>query len=224
MEEEAFSSTMTSFSTLSPQTNYQTLIDRETLNTSYVSSSSLSLNSSSSNSISPSNINSSSSSNDYPYAVFLFRPNNSAPAATAVGAQSNGGAAATANGSSTQSSSSSSSSNLNNSNSNNGELFEERRIILDKPCKIGRSVAKLRPEVNNAIFDCKVLSRNHALLWEENSKVNHHRTHHVRALLSFFLYHPFFFFLIKFYIQDTKSSNGTFLNGTRLGKSNEDST
>ena len=36
-----------------------------------------------------------------------------------------------------------------------------------------------------------------------------------------------FFFLIptyfKFYLQDTKSSNGTFLNGNRLGKSNEDS-
>ena len=27
----------------------------------------------------------------------------------------------------------------------------------------------------------------------------------------------------KFYLQDTKSSNGTFLNGNRLGKSNEDS-
>jgi len=27
----------------------------------------------------------------------------------------------------------------------------------------------------------------------------------------------------QFYLQDTKSSNGTFLNGNRLGKSNEDS-
>lgn len=81
--------------------------------------------------------------------------------------------------------------------SNSGlELFEERKISLDKPCKIGRSVAKIKPEPNNAIFDCKVLSRNHALLWHENN---------------------------KFFIQDTKSSNGTFLNGNRLGKSNEDS-
>lgn len=81
--------------------------------------------------------------------------------------------------------------------SNSGlELFEERKIFLDKPCKIGRSVAKIKPEPSNAIFDCKVLSRNHALLWHENN---------------------------KFYIQDTKSSNGTFLNGNRLGKSNEDS-
>lgn len=78
----------------------------------------------------------------------------------------------------------------------NSEIIEERVIYLDKPCKIGRSVAKIKPEVNNAIFDCKVLSRNHALLWYENS---------------------------KFYLQDTKSSNGTFLNGNRLGKSNEDS-
>jgi pSer/pThr/pTyr-binding forkhead associated (FHA) protein len=82
------------------------------------------------------------------------------------------------------------------SNSVGVELYEERRIPLDKACKIGRSVAKIRPEPNNAIFDCKVLSRNHALLWHDNS---------------------------KFYLQDTKSSNGTFLNGTRLGKSNEDS-
>ena len=78
----------------------------------------------------------------------------------------------------------------------NSEVIEERVIYLDKPCKIGRSVAKIKPELNNAIFDCKVLSRNHASLWYENS---------------------------KFYLQDTKSSNGTFLNGNRLGKSNEDS-
>lgn len=56
--------------------------------------------------------------------------------------------------------------------SNSGlELFEERKISLDKPCKIGRSVAKIKPEPNNAIFDCKVLSRNHAQLWHENNKV-----------------------------------------------------
>lgn len=57
--------------------------------------------------------------------------------------------------------------------SNSGvEMYEERRIMLDRACKIGRSVAKVRPEPNNAIFDCKVLSRNHALLWHENNKVN----------------------------------------------------
>jgi hypothetical protein len=49
--------------------------------------------------------------------------------------------------------------------------IEERVIYLDSPCKIGRSVAKIKPEVNNAIFDCKVLSRNHAVLWYEDEKV-----------------------------------------------------
>ena len=59
----------------------------------------------------------------------------------------------------------------NNQSNTNSELYDERRILLDKPCKIGRSVAKVRPEPTNGIFDCKVLSRNHALLWQENGKV-----------------------------------------------------
>ncbi len=54
----------------------------------------------------------------------------------------------------------------------NAEIIEERVIYLDKSCKIGRSVAKIKPETNNAIFDCKVLSRNHACLWYESSKVS----------------------------------------------------
>ncbi len=52
------------------------------------------------------------------------------------------------------------------------DVIEERVIYLDSPCKIGRAVAKIKPEVNNAIFDCKVLSRNHAVLWFENDKVS----------------------------------------------------
>ena len=44
-------------------------------------------------------------------------------------------------------------------------------MTLEKPEKIGRSVARSRAATNNAIFDCKVLSRNHALLWFENGKV-----------------------------------------------------
>ena len=48
-------------------------------------------------------------------------------------------------------------------------LVQERRIpVTAEPVKIGRSVAKARPINNNGIFDCKVLSRNHALLWFEN--------------------------------------------------------
>ncbi|XP_035708744.1 sarcolemmal membrane-associated protein isoform X1 [Folsomia candida] len=78
----------------------------------------------------------------------------------------------------------------------NSHPFQERTLILDQPAKIGRSVARARPNGNNAIFDCKVLSRNHALLWHENG---------------------------KFFLQDTKSSNGTFVNNQRLSKSSEES-
>ncbi|CAL4064336.1 unnamed protein product, partial [Meganyctiphanes norvegica] len=78
----------------------------------------------------------------------------------------------------------------------NSHPFPERTLILDQPVKIGRSVARARPATNNAIFDCKVLSRNHALLWYENG---------------------------KFYLQDTKSSNGTFVNNQRLSKGSEES-
>lgn len=74
--------------------------------------------------------------------------------------------------------------------------FQERQIVMNEPVKIGRSVARARPAPNNAIFDCKVLSRNHALLWYEDN---------------------------KFYLQDTKSSNGTFVNSQRLSKGAEES-
>ncbi|XP_076358602.1 uncharacterized protein LOC143251120 isoform X2 [Tachypleus tridentatus] len=78
----------------------------------------------------------------------------------------------------------------------NSHPFQERHLILDQPVKVGRSVARCRPAPNNAIFDCKVLSRNHALLWYENG---------------------------KFFLQDTKSSNGTFVNNQRLSKGSEES-
>uniref|UniRef100_A0A023F690 Sarcolemmal membrane-associated protein n=1 Tax=Triatoma infestans TaxID=30076 RepID=A0A023F690_TRIIF len=78
----------------------------------------------------------------------------------------------------------------------NSHPFPERTLCLDQPVKIGRSVARARPASNNAIFDCKVLSRNHALIWYNNG---------------------------KFYLQDTKSSNGTFVNNHRLSKSGEES-
>lgn len=54
----------------------------------------------------------------------------------------------------------------------NSHSFEERRVPLTEPVKIGRSVAKSRPATNNCIFDCKVLSRNHAILWYEDGKVS----------------------------------------------------
>ncbi|XP_055883774.1 sarcolemmal membrane-associated protein-like isoform X3 [Biomphalaria glabrata] len=78
----------------------------------------------------------------------------------------------------------------------NSHPFQERQISLHEAVKIGRSVARARPSSNNGIFDCKVLSRHHAMLWYETG---------------------------KFYLQDTKSSNGTFINNQRLCKGGEES-
>ncbi|XP_078517687.1 sarcolemmal membrane-associated protein isoform X3 [Lissotriton helveticus] len=80
----------------------------------------------------------------------------------------------------------------------NSHPFQERHVYLDEPVKIGRSVARCRPAQSNATFDCKVLSRNHALVWFD------HKT-------------------CKFYLQDTKSSNGTFINSQRLSRGSEES-
>ncbi|KAK2576076.1 hypothetical protein KPH14_007413 [Odynerus spinipes] len=74
----------------------------------------------------------------------------------------------------------------------NSHPFQERTLTLEEPVKIGRSVARIRAAPNNAIFDCRVLSRNHALLWYSGG---------------------------KFYLQDTRSSNGTFINNQRLSSS-----
>ena len=54
----------------------------------------------------------------------------------------------------------------------NSHPFQERRIAVTDSIKVGRSVAQLRPGTTNAIFDCKVLSRNHALLWYDNGRVS----------------------------------------------------
>ncbi|BFZ10544.1 hypothetical protein BsWGS_13585 [Bradybaena similaris] len=78
----------------------------------------------------------------------------------------------------------------------NSHPFQERHISLHEPVKIGRSVARARPSASNGIFDCKVLSRHHAMLWYEAG---------------------------KFYLQDTKSSNGTFIDNQRLCKGGEES-
>ncbi|XP_066470883.1 sarcolemmal membrane-associated protein isoform X15 [Tiliqua scincoides] len=80
----------------------------------------------------------------------------------------------------------------------NSHPFQERHVYLDDPVKIGRSVARCRPAQNNATFDCKVLSRNHALVWFDHKAG-------------------------KFYLQDTKSSNGTFINSQRLSRGSEES-
>ncbi|XP_045498398.1 sarcolemmal membrane-associated protein [Colias croceus] len=66
--------------------------------------------------------------------------------------------------------------------------FEERRVTLEEPVKIGRYVCKGVPCHTNTIFDCRVLSRHHATLYYEKG---------------------------HFYLVDNQSSNGTFINNNR---------
>lgn len=73
--------------------------------------------------------------------------------------------------------------------------FQDRIIILNEIIKVGRSVARAKPTKNNAIFDCKVLSRSHALIWHKGD---------------------------RFWLRDTNSSNGTFVNNTRIVKKNDE--
>lgn len=80
----------------------------------------------------------------------------------------------------------------------NSHAFVDRTLVLDKPIKIGRSVGHNKASPSNGIFDCKVLSRNHALLWYEEQSG-------------------------RFLLRDTRSSNGTFVNTERLSKSSEES-
>ena len=75
-------------------------------------------------------------------------------------------------------------------------LFEDRCVDLAQPVRVGRSHKDDRSDSSNGIFECKVLSRNHALLVFEEG---------------------------KFFIVDTGSSNGTFVNNIRLSKCGEES-
>ena len=70
--------------------------------------------------------------------------------------------------------------------------FEDRQVQLDPsgaPVKVGRSQGALKPRGDNAIFECRVLSRSHAQVWCEES---------------------------LYFIKDTGSSNGTFVNQQRV--------
>lgn len=53
--------------------------------------------------------------------------------------------------------------------------FARRECVVREPLKVGRSVDKKRISANNLIFDCRVLSRNHAVIWFENGKVRERR-------------------------------------------------
>ncbi|KAH6908948.1 SMAD/FHA domain-containing protein [Coprinopsis sp. MPI-PUGE-AT-0042] len=72
------------------------------------------------------------------------------------------------------------------------DRFEPKRIALShgERVKIGRQTGAMTlPEEGNGYFDSLVLSRQHAEVWARGGKI---------------------------YIQDTKSYNGTFINGERL--------
>ncbi|XP_065358249.1 sarcolemmal membrane-associated protein [Calliphora vicina] len=75
----------------------------------------------------------------------------------------------------------------------NSHPFQTRTISLtpNVECMVGRLIAKSKASENNAIFDCKVLSRKHAVIWYSPDG--------------------------KFWVKDTKSSNGTFINDNKLG-------
>ncbi|VVC86637.1 unnamed protein product [Leptidea sinapis] len=72
--------------------------------------------------------------------------------------------------------------------------FEERRVSLEEPVKIGRFVCRGLPCPTNTIFDCRVLSRHHATLYYDKG---------------------------HFYLVDNQSSNGTFINNDRCSFTKE---
>lgn len=99
-------------------------------------------------------------------------------------------------------------------------MFQNRTLFLEphQEVKVGRSVARNRVSENNAIFDCKVLSRNHAVLWYNDGKffikVRSRRTQNNLLRINEFFFHP---------QQDTGSSNGTFINNVRLSQTSTES-
>ncbi|XP_037033960.1 sarcolemmal membrane-associated protein-like [Bradysia coprophila] len=80
----------------------------------------------------------------------------------------------------------------------NSHPFQPRNIVFDpaQEVKVGRSITRTKIADNNAVFDCKVLSRNHAVLWYKDG---------------------------KFFLRDTGSSNGTFINSQRLSSNSTSS-
>jgi len=88
------------------------------------------------------------------------------------------------------------------------QSFEPKHISLagGQRVKIGRQTnPKTAPAEKNGFFDSKVLSRQHAEVWEEAHKV-----------LPLFSYNLSSHSFQQIFIRDIKSSNGTFINGERL--------
>ena len=78
----------------------------------------------------------------------------------------------------------------------NSHPFVRREVLIKDVVKIGRAIVGSKLASDNCLFDCRVLSRNHAILAYRDR---------------------------KFLLKDTKSSNGTFLNNVRLSNPSEES-
>merc|ERR1719495_1446706 len=74
--------------------------------------------------------------------------------------------------------------------------FREKSLDLSVPVKIGRANKDDKCSTENGYFDCKVLSKPHALLIFQSG---------------------------QFFLLDTGSSNGSFVNNIRLSKSGTES-
>jgi len=81
-------------------------------------------------------------------------------------------------------------------------------LVLQQRVKMGRQTnAKTVPVKRNGYFDSKVLSRQHAEVWEQDGKVI------VNPLLSWVHEGNL---ALQIYIKDVKSSDGAFINSERL--------
>lgn len=78
----------------------------------------------------------------------------------------------------------------------NSSKFNAKTLDLSVPVKIGRANKEDRPAEDNGYFDCKVLSKPHAMILYQAG---------------------------LFYILDTGSSNGSFINNVRLSKAGAES-
>lgn len=97
----------------------------------------------------------------------------------------------------------------------NSSFSERRVVIVNQPIPVGRASDTLEAFSTSFVkFNSSVVSRQHCRFLNLAGKV----------LLAIF-YHNIYAYLIypQFFIQDTKSSSGTFLNGERLSPARTES-